>query len=113
MLPKAQISRLEKKIAVASDERITAVFTALSDLGRFKIFKFLLQHQGVCVTDMARIFKVTSSAISQRMRVLEMAGLIKRQRFGQLICYQVKQDDPLVKCLENCYKILNKIVKNK
>ena len=93
-----------EKIVAEQDDKVTMIFEALSDPGRFKVFKILVQNQGVCVTDMARLFKVTPSAISQRMKMLEMTGLVRRKRFGQMICYEVKKDDPLVKCVMKSLK---------
>lgn len=98
MLTKTQANRLEKVLS-HDDEKVTMIFEALSDPGRFKMFKMLVKNQGVCVTDMARLFKVTPSAISQRMRVLEMTGLVRKKRYGQMTCCEIKKDDPLVKCM--------------
>jgi len=88
-----------RKLITKTDDRLPQVFEALSDPGRFKIFQMLAKDQGACTTDMARLFKVTVSAISQRMRVLEMTGLVRKKRCGQMTCYEIKRDDPLVKCL--------------
>jgi len=98
MLCRAKLNKLRKLIA-KTDERLPQAFEALSDPGRFKIFQMLIKDQGACTTDIASLLKVTVSAISQQMRVLEMTGLIRKKRCGQMTCYEIKKDDPLVKCL--------------
>ncbi|MFH2105191.1 MAG: winged helix-turn-helix domain-containing protein [Parcubacteria group bacterium] len=109
MLCQSKIKRL-RKLTDKMDDRVPQVFEALSDPGRFKIFQMLTKDQGACATDMARLFKVTVSAISQRMRVLEMTGLVRKKRCGQMTCYEIKKDDPLVKCM---MKFLQSSTKNK
>lgn len=98
MLCQTKIKKL-RRVADNTDDKIPQVFEALSDPGRFKIFKILVKNHDVCVTDMARLFKVTPSAISQRMKVLEMTGLVQKKRCGQMCCYEIRKNDPLVKCV--------------
>lgn len=107
MLSPTQTNKLRQTLSV-DDDKICQMFSALSDPGRYQIFKLLVANQGLCVTDLARLFKVTASAISQRLKVLEMTGFVRRQRYGQLICYQIKKDDPIVKCM---MKILKDFIK--
>lgn len=73
------------------------MFNALSDLNRFRVFKLLARRQNLCVSDLARVLDVSVPAVSQQLRILEMNGLVKRERRGQMICYKVKKDDPVVK----------------
>ena len=77
-----------------------SAFGALGDPSRFLIFKMLLKHKGMlCVSDVARILDVSISAASQQLKVLELHGLVSRDRMGQKICYKVKKNDPVVKSL--------------
>lgn len=76
--------------------KIYTIFNALGDTNRFLLFKFLLDHNGLCVSDVARIFNVSVSAASQQLKVLENSNLIERNRDGQRICYEVRKNDPLV-----------------
>ena len=73
------------------------MFNALSDLNRFRVFKLLARRQDLCVSDLARVLGVSVPAVSQQLRILEMNGLVYRERRGQMICYKVKKDDPVVK----------------
>jgi DNA-binding transcriptional ArsR family regulator len=96
MLTKEDISGIKKSIA-KEDERTPVILGALADRSRFRIFKLLMRYQDLCVTDIAGILEVSVPAASQQLRILEMAGLVKKHRRGQMICYEVKKDNSLLK----------------
>jgi DNA-binding transcriptional ArsR family regulator len=73
------------------------VLGALGDPGRFRIFTLLMVRNDICVTDVAKIFRITVSAACQQLRVLELSGLVKKTRMGQMVCYEVKREHPTVK----------------
>lgn len=75
------------------------ILGALGDPCRFRIFKLLMEHHDICVTDVAHVLDITVSAASQQLRVLEMLGLVERMRMGQMVCYELKKDHPTVKQL--------------
>lgn len=62
----------------ASDERKTAVFTALSDPIRRGIIERLAQTGPMNVGDLSAPFTVSAPAISRHLRVLEAAGIVVR-----------------------------------
>ena len=98
MLTKEQINAIKKDFS-GEDERMPVILGTLGDPGRFRIFKILMEHRDICVTDVASILGVTVSAASQQLRVLERVGLVRKDRMGQMICYEVRDDDPIVKSL--------------
>ena len=59
------------------------VFAALSDPTRRRILN-PLAHADFCVTGLAKSFSVSLPAISKHLRVLEKAGLIRRERDGRV-----------------------------
>jgi DNA-binding transcriptional ArsR family regulator len=62
---------------------LDAVFGALSDPTRRQILDLLARTE--CrVTDLAKPFSISLPAISKHLRVLEKAGLIKREREGRV-----------------------------
>lgn len=104
MLNKKQIANI--KVGLASEEAaFPLAFQALGDPCRFKIFKALMQYHDICVTDIANIFGITLSAASQQLRVLERLGLVQKMRMGQMVCYEINVENPIV-------KQLLKIIKN-
>ena len=98
MLTKEQINSIKRGVPEDND-RMPIILGALGDPGRYRIFKILMDHHDICVTDIAAILGITVSAASQQLRVLERIGLVKKERMGQMICYEVRDDDPLVKSL--------------
>jgi DNA-binding transcriptional ArsR family regulator len=98
MLTQEQILVLRKE-EVQADRGLAGVFGALSDLSRFRMFRLLLKERDLCVTDIANVMDISVPAASQQLRILETSGLVSRQRRGQMICYTVRQQEPLVKAV--------------
>jgi DNA-binding transcriptional ArsR family regulator len=59
------------------------VFAALSDPTRRRLLSLLTRSE-FCVTELARSFSISLPAISKHLRVLERAGLIRRERNGRV-----------------------------
>ena len=102
-----------KKIKVKkSDSQLPLIFEALGDQGRFHTFKLLTERRGLCVTEIAKVFNITTSAASQQLKNLERAGLVQRMRMGLMIWYQVNLKTPrtkqLIKLFEGSSKKGNK-----
>jgi DNA-binding transcriptional ArsR family regulator len=62
---------------------LNATFGALADPTRRRILEHLAQGDR-CVTDLARPYRMSLPAVSKHLRVLERAGLIRRQRCGRV-----------------------------
>lgn len=74
-------------------------FSALGDKTRLKIFDILRRKRDICVSELAKKLGISVSAVSQQLRILELSGLVARIRNGQMICYEVKKVDPIVKSI--------------
>ena len=61
---------------------LNRTFAALADPTRRRILEHLA-HGDRCVTDLAQPYSMSLPAVSKHLRVLERAGLIRRQRFGR------------------------------
>jgi DNA-binding transcriptional ArsR family regulator len=66
-----------------SPRLLDRTFGALADPTRRRILEHLAQGQS-CVTDLARPYRMSLPAVSKHLRVLERAGLIRRQRCGRV-----------------------------
>jgi DNA-binding transcriptional ArsR family regulator len=66
-----------------SSRTLDRVFGALADPTRRRILEHLAQGDQ-CVTDLARPYAMSLPAVSQHLRVLEDAGLIRRKRRGRV-----------------------------
>lgn len=107
MLTKTKITRIKTGLE-RNGEYLALIFQALGDGGRLKIFKLLLEHRNLCVTDIANIFTMTVSAASQQLRVLERLGLVEKTRMGQMVCYEINRQSQIVKQLIILFKRSNK-----
>ncbi len=96
MLSSKEIFHL-RQAADRTPTKLLVIFNALSDVGRYRIFKLLTRHQKMCVTDIAHVFNISVPAASQQLRLMEMSGLVHGQRQGQMICYSVQKNVSLVK----------------
>lgn len=91
---------LKKTVRLSGgEEGLINVFHLLGDKTRFKIFKLMLTDRELCVSEVAGIIGVSVAAVSQHFRIFELVGLVNKHRYGQMICYTLKEDDPLVKNL--------------
>jgi DNA-binding transcriptional ArsR family regulator len=74
-------------------DELSEVFRALSDPTRLRLVKLLSDHKGtLCVNALARQLNVTQSAVSQHLRVLRQARLIKGDRRGSSVHYSLDQN---------------------
>jgi ArsR family transcriptional regulator len=76
-------------------EKQAAVFSALADPTRLRLVRLLCQQRdpdALCVNALAGFLGVTQSAVSQHIRVLKSAGLVKGLRRGYHIHYFINHD---------------------
>ena len=72
-----------------------AIFNALADPTRLRLVRLLCQQRdpdALCVNALAAFLGVTQSAVSQHIRVLKSAGLVKGLRRGYHIHYFINHD---------------------
>ena len=79
------------------------LFKILSVDKRIEIIE-LLKKTSMNVNSLADNLRVTQSAVSQHLRVLKAAGLVKDERQGYWIHYSLNKD-----ALEKCRQRLNRI----
>ena len=71
------------------------LFGVLADPTRLKLLRLLSQQResnALCVNALAYQLGITQSAVSQHLRVLKSAGLVKGERRGYRIHYFVNQE---------------------
>lgn len=101
MLNSKELERLNKKIDTKKNERLAIIFNALSDPNRCKVFRVFVSQgkDGLCVTDVSRLLKISPSAASQHLKILVITGLLTKKRFGQKVNYYASAEDGLVKAI--------------
>lgn len=104
MLSKSRIHKIRKEVSTEND-KIAAVFSALSDRGRLKMFKLLLKYDDLCVTEIANVFEISVPAASQQLKILETSGLVKKEREGQMICYSINKSSNIIKLVQKVVSI--------
>lgn len=63
-------------------------FKALSDPTRLKIIE-LLEKREICACEFAPLTKKAQPTVSQHLRILETAGIIKSRKEGKMILYSI------------------------
>ena len=80
------------------------IFKVLSVETRVKILDLLKAHGPSGAKDIAATIGVTTAAVSQHLKILKQAGLVRSERKGYWIPYSIDE-----KAMENCRQILNEV----
>jgi len=108
MLSKEQILDIQREHLLDDDE-LSRAFGVLGDSNRWRIFKLLSEYQDLCVTDLANILDVSVPAVSQQLRVMELSGLIKKERMGQMTCYKIHRGNPITQMVDRLVRSFRKM----
>jgi len=98
MLNPKEIGKLQK-LLTHEDHRLPIIFNALGDARRCKIFRSFLTSDRLCVSDVARIFKMSMSLASQHLKILEITGLLTREKEGRTVYFRANTNDELVRTI--------------
>jgi len=86
-------------------EKQAALFSVLGDPTRLKLLKLLSQQQepdALCVNALAYHLGVTQPAVSQHLKLLKNAELVKGEKRGYRVHYFVKRES-----LDNARKVIS------
>lgn len=81
------------------DRQLAAVCKALGHPARIKIIKQLLREKGCVCGRIVQLQPLAQSTVSQHLKVLKDAGLVKGEITGKMTCYCVNKP-VLVRTLE-------------
>jgi ArsR family transcriptional regulator len=74
-------------------DTLSRIFKALSDPTRLRIVHFLTRsQQALCVNAITMRLKVSQSAVSQHLRVLRQANMVRAERMGFHIHYSLNKE---------------------
>jgi len=76
--------------------RLPAIFNAVGDHNRCALFKAIIRHDNLCVSDMAKILNISIPAASQHLKLMDEAHLLIKKRRGAGIYYKANNSDPVV-----------------
>jgi DNA-binding transcriptional ArsR family regulator len=80
------------------------IFKVLGVETRVKIIELLKGRGPLGAKDIAAAIGITTAAVSQHLKILKQAGLVRSERKGYWIPYSIDE-----KAMENCRQILNKV----
>ncbi len=80
------------------------IFKVLSVETRVKILERLKAHGPSGAKDIAATIGVSTAAVSQHLKILKQAGLVRSERKGYWIPYSIDE-----KAMENCRQLLNEV----
>ncbi len=80
------------------------IFKVLSVETRVKIIELLKGQGPLGAKEIAATIGITTAAVSQHLKILKQAGLVRSERKGYWIPYTIDE-----KAMENCRQILNEV----
>lgn len=80
------------------------LFKVLGVDSRLRIIELLKARGPLCVQDLSQALGISPSAVSQHLKVMRFAGLVRNERKGYWVPYDV---DP--EALEKCREYLSKV----
>ena len=76
-------------LPIKENEQLAALFKAMGDPNRLRIL-WALDHDEMCVCDLARYIGVSESAVSHQLRQLRQLQLVSNRREGPILYYRLK-----------------------
>ncbi len=95
MLNAQEIRNLQQRLK-KQDDRLPIIFNVLGEPRRCKIFRSFLKRDRLCVSDIAKLLGISMSLASQHLKVLELTGLLRRERQGRTVYFSPNRSDELV-----------------
>jgi len=80
------------------------IFKVLSVETRVKIIELLKAQGPLGAKSIAETIGITTAAVSQHLKILKQAGLVRSERNGYWIPYSIDE-----KAMENCRQVLNEV----
>ena len=90
--PKAVAFVQNRALPERTVERLSRLFSALSDPTRLRILHALMVTQELCVCDLAVIADLSVSAVSHQLRLLRDRDLVNARRDGRMVYYSLADD---------------------
>jgi len=85
---------VEKRQTIKVQEAVS-VFRILSSKTRIDIICTLMEAEGedICVYEIAEKIGQSHSATSHQLAKLEFANIVRSKRMGQMMCYELKDNE--------------------
>ena len=86
-------------------DRISSLFRLLGDPTRVRVLEALLVGEELCVCDLAATVGALETTVSQALRLLRAARVVRPRRAGRMVFYSLA-DDALRRLLEDARREL-------
>lgn len=103
MLNTKEIQTL-RSLLKREDARLPIIFNALSDARRCTVFRSFLKRERLCVSDIAKLQDISMSLASQQLKILEITGLLVREKEGRTVYFRPNTKDELVRTIITAVK---------
>jgi DNA-binding transcriptional ArsR family regulator len=90
--PEAVAIVQERALPLDTIEKVSRLFSALSDPTRLKILHALTVTKELCVCDLAVLAELSVSAVSHQLRLLRDRDLVRARRDGRMVYYSLADD---------------------
>ncbi len=80
------------------------MFKILGVENRIRIIELLKDKGALGVNELSEILEITPSAVSQHLKILRHAGLVRNERDGYWVPYKLNEE-----ALEQCHELLSKV----
>ena len=90
--PAAVAAALDQALSQRSIDRLSRLFSALSDPTRLKILHALTVTPELAVCDLAVVADLSVSAVSHQLRLLRDRDLVTARRDGRIVYYSLVDD---------------------
>ena len=88
-----KVARVQSKaLPEHTIERVSRLFSALSDPTRLRILHALTVTDELCVCDLAALAELSVSAVSHQLRLLRDRDLVNARRDGRMVFYSLADD---------------------
>lgn len=87
--PEAVAFVQQRALPTDTVERVSRLFSALSDPTRLKILHALTVTEELCVCDLAALAELSVSAVSHQLRLLRDRDLVRARRDGRMVYYSL------------------------
>ncbi len=78
----------KQKLPERDNQHMAQFFKAMGDPNRLKIL-WALEHEEMCVCDIAAFLKISESAVSHQLRMLRQLHLVSNRREGPILYYRL------------------------
>ena len=96
----------QQMIAEKDVDAMSEIFDMFGDSTRLKIMNALFAHE-LCVSDLASLLEMSTSAISHQLANLKKTKLVRTRKIGKMVYYSMADEH-----IENIHQDLKKTIEN-